>query len=171
MDNLLKWSQLQTGAIKLFKEEIQLTQLINSVISLFDAASGQKNIRIITEIRENPIIFADMVSMSSILRNLISNAIKFSKIGEKIIIKVEEDDKSIRLCVSDYGVGIPREIINQLFTLERPSISGTLNEKGSGLGLILTKELTEKNDGTIEVESTINVGTTFILSFPKVIAK
>jgi len=168
LENLLKWSQIQTGKIKIFHENINVLELINSNLKLFNAAINQKRLHIELIVKGDSFIVGDVISLSIILRNLVSNAIKFSNIDNKLIISFNEIENEVILDVTDYGIGMSKEQQEQLFELDKPSSSGTFNEKGSGLGLILTKELVEKHHGSLEVVSFLGKGTSFKVHFPKI---
>ena len=137
-------------------------------------SANRKNIQIINTIPENEIIYADKNMITTVIRNLISNAIKFTSSGQQITlsIKKQSDDKFREISITDTGIGIPEEKINDLFYIDKnTSTTGTNNEKGTGLGLIICKEFVEKHGGKIWVESEVNVGTTFsftILSKQKI---
>lgn len=112
-------------------------------------------------------LYTDKNILQTILRNLISNAIKFTNKGGKIDITVTTNKELIEICVSDNGVGISKESINTIFELSNTTVlPGTANEQGSGLGLILCKELVEKLNGTIWVESNVNKGSQFSFALP-----
>jgi len=107
--------------------------------------------------------------LDTVLRNLLSNAIKFSIFDSKIIVEIKEDGEYYEIAVKDQGVGISEDAIARLFKVgEDTSTTGTNNEKGTGLGLILCKEYVEKNGGRIWVKSKVNEGTTFFFTVPKV---
>ena len=164
--NLMEWSRSQTGKMEFNPAYFQMIELINEVELLLDDAAGQKSIVITNTLPDNIAVYADKNMMSAVLRNLISNAIKFTHPGGEIIISVEEKDE-LTVSVSDNGIGIPKERIEQLFRIdENYSTSGTLNEKGTGLGLILCKEFIEKHGGKIWVESEEGKGSIFYFTLP-----
>jgi signal transduction histidine kinase len=144
----------------------QMTRLINEVELLLDNAAGQKSIVITNTVPDNIAVYADENMMSAVLRNLISNAIKFTHPGGKINISAEKKEE-LTVSVSDNGIGIPKNRIEQLFRIdENYSTSGTQNEKGTGLGLILCKEFIEKHGGKIWVESEEGKGSIFHFTLP-----
>lgn len=164
--NLMEWSRSQTGKMEFNPAYFQLTELINAVELLFKNAAGQKSIVITNTLPCNIAVYADKNMMSAVLRNLISNAIKFTRSGGEIIISAEEKE-GLTVSVIDNGIGIPKDRIEQLFRIdENYSTSGTQNEKGTGLGLILCKEFIEKHGGKIWVESEEGKGSIFYFTIP-----
>lgn len=167
LENLLSWSRLQTGALLPKPELIDVRHLILEHIELLSPISIIKDIQI--EMAEDTVglVNADKQMLSTVLRNLTSNAVKFSHTNSKVVIRAVPQDDTILFSVSDNGTGIPEQLIDRLFKMESSFTTiGTENEKGSGLGLILCKDFVEKSDGKIWVESTLNVGTTFYFSIP-----
>ena len=164
--NLMEWSRSQTGKMEFNPAYFQMTELINEVELLLDNAAGQKSITITKTLPNNVPVFADKNMMSTVLRNLISNAIKFTHPGGWIIISAEEKE-GLTVSVIDNGVGIPKDRIEQLFRIdENYSTYGTQNERGTGLGLILCKEFIEKHGGKIWVESEEGKGSIFYFTIP-----
>lgn len=152
--NLLEWSRIQTESIAFNPECIEIVELTNSVLkSLIDSAN-QKTIKISIEFPPLVFVFADKEMISTVLRNLISNAIKFTHPGGEIVISAEKKQTEWMISIADNGVGIKKEAIDKLFRIDQTySTIGTQNEKGTGLGLLLCKEFVEKNGGKIGVES------------------
>jgi PAS domain S-box-containing protein len=166
--NLLEWSRSQTGRIFFTPENNDLSELINQSIELFYGYRQQKSIAIYSKILVNQPIFADKAMISTILRNLISNAIKFTKAGGEIIISSENKPNELVVTVSDNGVGIDEGSISKLFRIDQNhSTLGTEKEKGTGLGLLLCKEFVEKHGGRIWVESSQGKGSKFSFTIPK----
>ncbi|MBT8383791.1 MAG: PAS domain S-box protein, partial [Ignavibacteria bacterium] len=167
ISNLLEWSRLQTGRFDTDKTSIELVQLIDEVKNLYISIAITKGIKIDTDVSRDVVVFADRYMIESILRNLISNAIKFTDTGGKVKIEVSTMSKFAQVSVSDNGVGISKENISSLFKIdEQYRTDGTANEKGTGLGLILCKEFIENNNGTISVESVEGKGSSFIITIP-----
>jgi len=134
---------------------------------LISDAAYKKNIEVQNEIKGYILAFADRRMINTVVRNLISNALKFTEPGGKIVLSYTKENKFIEVAVSDTGVGIREENIPKLFDLtEGFSTRGTNNEQGTGLGLILCKEFVEKNGGEIRVESKYGEGSKFIFSLP-----
>jgi PAS domain S-box-containing protein len=165
--NLLEWSQSQTGMIHYKPEEFELVDFVNKTITIFEDIGLPKSISISKELPRNLSVFADKHMLGTIMRNLISNAIKFTHEGGRIVISAEIQPDDIVISVGDNGVGIAKNRIKRLFRIdENESTPGTANEQGTGLGLILCKEFVEKHGGRIWVESKVNMGTTFKFSIP-----
>ena len=152
--NLLEWSRLQTGSIAFKPECIEIVELANEILRSFNDPAQQKSIAIFTEFPPLAFVFADKEMLSTIFRNLISNALKFTHPGGKIVISAEKKQTEWMITIADNGVGIKKEAIDKLFRIDESySTMGTQNEKGTGLGLLLCKEFIEKNGGKIWVES------------------
>jgi len=167
LTNLLEWSQSQSGRMAFNPEYFELYSVLNEVVLLFNGNAEQKFIKIVNEIDAGVKINADRRMIGSVLRNLISNAIKFTNPGGKITITTVIEENEIVISVADTGVGIKKERLDKLFSIsESYSTQGTQKEKGTGLGLILSKEFVEKHNGKIRAESTVGVGTVFYVSLP-----
>lgn len=168
LENLLHWSRAQTGAIVYTPSELDLKLITEEVISLVSPQAKAKNIKIIVDFKKEYVIYADDDLLMTVLRNLLTNAIKYSYEGQKILINAnKKDDNILELSITDFGIGIPENIQKSLFAIERgESRLGTNNEKGTGLGLILCKEFIELNKGTIDFVSVPNQGTTFFITIP-----
>ena len=166
LDNLLNWALLQTGRIPYHPQHLDVLEMIEEIEELFLPVAQTKNISITTSIEPALSIYADEQALDTTLRNLVSNAVKFTKEGGKIFIKAYRDREQIIFLIEDTGIGIPPEILQSLFRLHPKSIKGTAGEKGTGLGLLLCKELSTLNKGSIEVESKRDKGTCFKLTFP-----
>jgi PAS domain S-box-containing protein len=166
--NLLEWSRAQTGKMDYNPEYFEMVSLIEDTCSLLGANALQKSIAIQKQLPHNLPVFADLYMISAVLRNLISNAIKFTRSGGEIIVSAAETATEIVVSVKDNGVGISKERIEKIFSIgESESTPGTAKEKGTGLGLILCKEFVEKHGGRIWVESAEGKGSTFSFSIPK----
>lgn len=167
LTNLLEWSKLQNGNFSIEKSEIVLNEVINYTLDSFSESIKAKDVIILKENETEIKILADRNMIDSAARNLISNAIKFSKSGGIISVGCRVNGKIAELYVTDTGVGIPVEDQDRLFKIEKQfSTEGTSNEKGTGFGLLLCKEFIEKNGGTIKFNSEKDKGSTFILSLP-----
>lgn len=169
LDNLLQWARNQTGKLKVKPSEIELEKLIQENILMEQDRAEQKNIELKQNIPGGMIAYADPNMVNTVVRNLISNAIKFTPQNGKITLKAEEtDDNYIKCSVIDTGVGIPEKDRDKLFkNISNFTTEGTQSEKGTGLGLILCKEFVEKNKGEIWVESEEGKGSAFIFTLPK----
>ena len=165
--NLLEWSRSQTGRIGYTPEKIDISTSINKVAELFLALAQQKSITIYLETSSNLSFFADKAMINTILRNLISNAIKFTNVGGEISISAKQMLNDLVVSVSDNGVGMDEKSISMLFRIDQNHTTlGTNEEKGTGLGLLLCKEFVEKHGGKIWVESFPGKGSKFHFSIP-----
>ena len=162
LDNLLEWSRLKTGRIEFEPTDENLHEIIFNIIYLLRGNALKKGINIVNNVSEDIIINADTNMIGSVFQNLISNAIKFTGEYGEIIVSADEKEGEILVSVSDNGVGISDKDIDKLFRIDvNHSTLGTAKEKGTGLGLILCKELVEKNGGKIWAESTKGKGSVF----------
>ena len=167
LSNITEWSRSQTGQLRFMPDHISLLQIVNEIQDLFENSLAKKGIRIDNQVNTDCRINADRGMISTILRNLISNAIKFTPRGGNITISTEQRHGDILINVSDTGIGIPVEIQEKLFlTGENCSTAGTENEQGTGLGLILCREFVEKHGGMIGLESTPGSGSRFYFTIP-----
>ena len=167
LDNLLQWSRLQTGRIEVAPVQLNLFSEINSVIGLFASNAIRKKISLVNNADTGVLIVADSNMLSSVLQNLISNAIKFSKLNGEITIDSETRDAFVIVKVTDNGVGMNKDAVDKLFKIDQQvSAIGTMNETGTGLGLLLCREMIELNGGNISVESEKGKGSTFMFSIP-----
>jgi signal transduction histidine kinase len=169
LHDLLEWSRVQIGSIKPDKVNFILSDLLAHNIAGVNSLAFSKNIGLISNFQKTLSIQADKKMISTIMRNLLSNAIKFTPQGGTITISSEEislnGKKLIETTVTDTGIGMSEEKLNNLFKIEHNYRStGTNNEAGTGMGLILCKEFIEKNNGTIKVKSELNVGSSFIFT-------
>ncbi|MCB9219842.1 MAG: PAS domain S-box protein [Ignavibacteriales bacterium] len=168
LENLLQWSRVQTGRIEFNPINFDLNNLINDVIALFQVNAARKKINLISSVEKNYTVRADKFMIDTVLRNLVSNSIKFTNSGGEIKVNVEElSEKELTISVSDNGVGIKEEVIEKLFKIDsHVTTKGTEKEKGTGIGLILCKEFVEKHEGKIWVESKIDEGSQFKFILP-----
>lgn len=165
--NLMDWSQIQTGRMKFIPESFDLNLLVEETLVLLACNAEEKNISISNQITKGTFVFADKIMISTVLRNLISNALKYTNPSGLISIASELEANRMVITVSDNGVGIARNEMEKLFKIDVVhSTLGTQKEKGTGLGLILCKEFLEKNEGKIWIESELNIGTKFFFSLP-----
>ncbi len=168
LENLLNWALSQQGKFPFKEEAVELETIIGEVVKTFASVIQRKNQKIDLYLEPGLAIAADKNSMMAILRNLVSNALKFSNKGATITITTVTTKKKVaEIKVTDNGIGIPEEKMGDLFKLkEDKSSRGTENEKGIGLGLNLVQEFVSLNKGTIRAESKLGKGTSFILHFP-----
>lgn len=168
LENLLQWSRSQYGEIECKPREIALDFLAKEQIDFFIARAEKKNIEMVSKIPGDVVVYADENMVQSIFRNIVGNALKFTHPGGKVFLSTEEDGNFIVTSISDTGVGIPPEKLENLFSIGKNlTTMGTAKEKGTGLGLMLCKEFIEKNGGTIHVASQVGKGSTFSFSLPK----
>lgn len=167
LENLLNWANTQRGNLEFFPKFIDISESVNSVINLMHNVANQKKISIIPKIKINDLIYADVNLLRTVIRNLVSNALKFTNDNGKIIITVEEFNGMLKFSIADNGIGMSEMAISKLFKLDSKfTTKGTHNEKGTGLGLLLCKEFIDAHNGRIWVESRQNVGTTFYFTIP-----
>ncbi len=170
LNNLLQWSRSQMGSLQFNPQPIVVQELTQQTVNLFVEDTESKSIRLTTNVSPDAIAFADANMLDFVVRNLVSNAIKFTSRGGSILIEsvlVAESNK-LGLRISDTGVGISPENLKKLFVLNSGFTTiGTANEKGTGLGLLLCKEFVERNGGEIWVESELGKGTSFTFTVPE----
>ncbi|MBN2681763.1 MAG: PAS domain S-box protein [Bacteroidales bacterium] len=160
LENLLQWSIFQTGGLIFKPTNFDLKDIIDFNIELIKKDADNKKISVVNSLKTSIFAYADVNMINTVLRNLINNSIKFSNIGGKINILVTEKSRFLEVSVEDNGVGISEANIDKLFRIDfRLTTEGTMEEKGTGLGLILCKEFVEKNGGIIKVESKPGKGT------------
>lgn len=168
LNNLLTWAMSQMQGEESEKVKIDVLQIVENKMLLFKSSAEQKNIQLAYQVPNNTFIFADVNHFRAILRNLINNAIKFTPEGGKITVYAAEKGNSILLKIMDTGVGMEQEKVKQIF-MPKTNLStlGTNNEKGTGLGMLICKDLVGKNNGNIYVTSVVGEGTTFFVELPK----
>lgn len=169
LGNLLSWARMQTGQYEFLPQKFDISILINEINELFKTNATLKNVKINNCTNHEIIVFADRNMIHTVLRNLFSNAIKFSSDGDNITIKCrEKNTNELELIFKDTGVGMSKEVSKHLFDLTKnKSTNGTNNEIGTGLGLIITKEFILKNNGKIIVESIPGEGSIFRITLPR----
>ena len=167
LNNLLDWTLLQMDKLNLQAAKIDIHNIVEENMQLLSSVQG-KDIKLINEIPRNAIGFADSNTINLVIRNLMTNAIKFTNDGGQVKINAREKGNEWLISVTDNGVGMNPEVLKMLFDKTAPyTTRGTANEKGTGLGLILCKEFIEKNGGKIWVESEEGKGSTFYFTLPK----
>ncbi len=167
LENLLAWTSSQLRGEYLQPQLLDLNRLISSQKNLLARLAREKSIELDLRGFEDTWVVADKNMLELIIRNLVSNAIKFSSPGSKVLIYCEEGSEKLTLCVQDHGVGIPEENLKKLNSGISFSTRGQSNESGTGLGLLLVREYIIKNGGTMAIESTLGEGTTFCITVPK----
>ena len=167
LDNLLKWTKSQIGKLKVVYQDVDMVEVTEGVIEIFSMVAGLKQIGIRLEAPERLGVYADIDMIKTVIRNLISNAIKFSNEGTEILVIVQEQDDMAVVSVKDSGCGIDEENQKKLLHTDTHfSTFGTNNEEGSGLGLLLCQDFVIKNGGKLWFTSVKGEGSTFSFSIP-----
>ncbi len=167
LNNLLLWSQNQRNKIKCNPEIISIDNIVNENLGLINLRCKEKDIQVPLEIITKINVYADKNMMDTVIRNLLSNAVKFTSKGGNIDVKVSTENNFAKISITDSGVGMSKEKLSDMFQLNKTSsTTGTDNEKGTGLGLIICKEFIEANKGEIEVKSELEKGSEFTICIP-----
>jgi len=167
LSNLLDWSRSQTGRMEYTPEYVDMAVLIDETIKILTDTINQKSIHIKSDFKKDLLLYADKAMINTVLRNLITNAVKFSYQGGKISIEARKGKSDVVVKIKDEGVGIRKEDLSKLFKIDESyTTKGTQNEKGTGLGLILCKEFIDKHHGKIWVSSKPGGGSVFSFSLP-----
>jgi two-component system, sensor histidine kinase and response regulator len=165
--NLMTWSRSQTGTLDYQPEELSLQGIVNESVALLQHAADEKNITLETPIIHDANFVADKEMMGVILRNIVSNAIKFTKPGGSVMIKAEKNDSEVTISVTDDGIGMTGEMLNSLFRIDtKVRRTGTNKEPSTGLGLLLCKEFVDMHGGKMSVESEEGKGTKITVIIP-----
>ena len=167
LENLLQWSRMQTGNFEFNPEVFNVAEEIEPTLALLRTTASNKNISIESFIKPKTYLMADKNMLNTIIRNLISNSIKFTKPGGKISVYTKELNNNIVFTIKDEGVGMSKDKLLLLFKpAKNISTLGTENERGTGLGLLLCKEMVEKHQGEIWAESEVGQGSSFYFTMP-----
>ena len=167
LENLVSWALLQSGELKPNLEEFSLLKVVEGEIKLLSAAAAAKKVKLDYPDDHDITVNGDRRMIGTVVRNLVSNAIKFCNENDTVEVGYSRNPSSWKIMVKDSGVGMTQEIKEHLFDEEkRPTKSGTKKEEGTGLGLILCKDLVDLHEGTIKVESEPSRGTTFEIEIP-----
>jgi two-component system, sensor histidine kinase and response regulator len=167
VENLLEWSRTQRDQMNHSPEEVNLRMLLEQTYQVVAGSAYNKQIELKNDVPEGTTVYADRDMLHTILRNLITNGIKFTRPGGHISVGVKIKKGAVEIDVKDTGIGIREKERLKLFRVDyNPSSRGTNGEKGSGLGLQICKEFTEKHGGTISIASEPGVGSTFTVSLP-----
>jgi len=167
LENLLAWSRTQSGRLSVKPGPLHLTGIVERNKNFVSDLAFGKNIEIVTGVPDDCFVMADEYALDLILRNLLTNAIKFSFHGSKLEVTVDTLERTVAINVTDHGTGMDEETLGKLFRNDVfHSTNGTNHEKGTGLGLILVKELVEKQGGELSVKSTPAEGSTFTFTLP-----
>lgn len=168
LENLLQWARTQRGRIEFCPDMIDLKFVVDRKLSLLNSMAKSKNIQLISEIEKETLVYADINMVETILRNLMTNAIKFTEENGIVRVSTSEKEDFVEVTVMDNGVGIAPDKMNTLFRVDKQtSTKGTAGERGTGLGLILCKEFAEKHGGKIWVDSQLGNGSDFHFTLPK----
>jgi len=167
LDNLLAWSKTQLQGLEIKKTTINIHDELLVIKKLFDSQLKAKKIDLAISLTEKENVLVDKESIQIVFRNIISNAIKFTPFGGKISISSKiHNEEMINLEVSDSGIGIPPEKLQQLFQISKDTLIGTSSSSGAGIGLLLVKEFVELNNGQVTVDSILGKGTSFRVLLP-----
>ncbi len=167
LDNLLNWAKSQVGKIEYNPEVFKLNEIVNSTIEVLNINTIEKNINIVTNVKNDIIIYSDKNMITTIIRNLINNSIKYSYENSIIEVKLYETPDIIKIIIRDFGMGIPENILTEIKNQNvKTSRFGTNNEKGTGLGFTIIFEFLKYLNGQLNIESKINEGTTISIILP-----
>ncbi len=167
LSNLLVWARSQQKMIKISPKNYNLKELTDTSIKPLINIAKEKNIQLLNKIQLNKDVYIDQYMVSTVIRNLVNNAIKFTNYNGIIEIEAIKNENIVTISVKDNGVGMSEEIQSKIFKIgEKVSTHGTNNESGTGLGLILCNEFISKNNGKIWVESIVGIGSTFYFTVP-----
>lgn len=167
LDNLLEWAKVQTGKISYESTRQKLLPIIKDVEGTLESSLNLKQLKLNYNVSDQMEVFADTNMLTAILRNIISNAIKYSHPGGTITVNAVKQIDYVEILVSDTGIGMSEETKNGIFKINgHVSVPGTENESGSGLGMILCKEFIDRHNGTIWVESELGIGSKFGFRIP-----
>jgi signal transduction histidine kinase len=168
LNNLLSWGQSQINGSSTKPKNFTITKLVNRNIDLLSEMAYNKSIKMVNHVKDAPIAWADLNQIDIVIRNLLSNALKFTSENGLISISAVENNDSWEIQIKDSGVGMTQDMQSKIFSdYSNITTYGTNNEKGTGLGLSLCKEMVEKNNGKIWVNSKINSGSIFYFTVPK----
>ena len=168
LHNLLNWAQVQTNRMPFTPIKFDIAAVLRTEVEMVENMAKMKEISFVVQIPDEALVYGDKIMCGIIIRNLLTNAIKFTGRGGKISLTVTSVDTNYSISISDTGIGLSKEQISSLFRIDRRNLrNGTAGEQGSGLGLIVCKELVEKHGSRLEVESIEGKGCKFRFSVPK----
>ena len=171
LDNLLKWTKSQLGKLTVIPQKLDISGLADGVVEVMNSVAEVKHIKLIRTDHESFFVYVDIEMIKSILRNLISNAVKFSNPDSEIKVGIKAEDGKVIVSVTDSGNGIKKEDQHKLLKDSTHFTTyGTNSEEGSGLGLLLCRDFARKNGGELWFESEENLGSVFSFSLPQLIA-
>jgi signal transduction histidine kinase len=167
LENLLTWARLSNNKIDVYPENFLMKDVLESSIHPYLQSAQNKKIKITVDVPHELIIETDRFIIQTIVGNLINNAIKFSNLHSEIKVSLVSTNSTHNLIIKDNGIGIEESQLRNIFVLGKVSTGrGTLGEGGTGLGLVLVKELVEKLGWKIEVKSKVNAGSEFVITIP-----
>ncbi len=167
LKNLLEWASMQLGKAEFIPFNINLFDIVENKIALLSVHARKKNISLINEVQKDSFVLADPNMLGSIIQNFINNAIKFTNLNGEIHVSSVIQNESAIITIEDNGIGMNKEKVEKIFNLESAKSSkGTAGETGTGLGLILSKDMIEKHGGKLQLLSELNVGTKVIFNIP-----
>lgn len=168
LENLLHWSSMQQGLIPFNPEIVQLLPVVDESITMVLEPAKFKGIEINCNIPDDVVVFSDTNLLQTVIRNLVSNAVKFTPKGGKVSLSAKATtDSNIEISIQDSGIGMNQALLNDLFKLDvKTTRKGTNGEPSTGLGLLLCKEFVEKHGGQIRAESEVGIGSTFRFTLP-----
>jgi len=165
LENLLTWARLSSNKIEIVRSKSTLSELVRSAVNPYEHWAKSKRVNLKVDIKDDKKIETDPFIFQTVVGNLVNNAIKFSNSGDTVIISTVADNSRIKLSVKDNGVGIPEHRLKNIFGFDnKKTTKGTMNESGTGLGLVLVKELSDKMNWTIEVNSKPQMGSEFVIN-------
>ncbi|PWJ43797.1 sensor histidine kinase [Sediminitomix flava] len=168
LEDLMSWTRSHSGEFPFRPQKNFLNRIVYDNIELLDSSFRNKKIQLSLQLSKENLVWVDKDSVKTVIRNLLSNALKFTPENGEVFIYSYAKDDQILLAIQDNGVGIAKEYQDRIFKIDQKfTTKGTRDEKGSGFGLVLCKEFMEKNKGKIWLESEYGLGTTFFLSFPR----
>jgi len=168
INNILEWSMATSKKKQWSFEKVNPKDLVDKNIALYQSIAGSKGVTLVHQPGDEVFGYADHQAIDTVIRNLLSNSIKFSHPNSEVTLKTATEGDQIVVSVHDTGIGIPPELQEKLFTMNRSvQQAGTANEKGTGIGLLLCKELMKENNGDISVKSTPGKGSEFFVSIPR----
>ena len=171
LDNLLKWTKSQLGKLTVIPQKLDISGLADEVVEVMNSVAEVKHIKLIRTDHESFFVYVDIEMIKSVLRNLISNAVKFSNPDSEIKVGIKAEDGKVIVSVTDSGKGIKKEDQHKLLKDSTHFTTyGTNSEEGSGLGLLLCRDFARKNGGELWFESEENLGSVFSFSLPQLIA-
>ena len=166
LENLLHWSRLGEEESSFHPEEVHLKNLVENGMAILDESAAMKEVQMNMELDESIICRVDKIMFETIIRNLISNTIKFSQPGGRITVSASQEDGLIHLKVADQGIGMDKEQLHKITVNGGYTRRGTANEKGAGIGLTLVREFTQLHKGSLHIESAPGQGSTFEVVIP-----